>query len=192
MFQKRNNFSGSFGPKCQEESIPMSLLTLVAVIINGPIIEAQSSASSMPQPILTIAQLLMYNSFIRRRINLTSTSTYRHNQERETPLPIYLGVMIDTKTRKRELVDTLHELGLSISYDRVLGFQQKLVTKFAITMKGKEQYALLSLKMAFSQLLQWTILIIILALLQHMIHFMELGSLCFNIRTKITWYCSSL
>ena len=31
--------------------------------------------------------------------------------------------------------------------------------------------------MAFSQLLQWTILIIILALLQHMIHFMELGSL---------------
>ena len=75
--------------KCQEESIPMSLLALVAMIINGPNIEAQSSASSMPQPILTIAQLLMYNSFIRRRINLTSTSTYRHNQERETPLPIY-------------------------------------------------------------------------------------------------------
>ena len=64
MFQKKNNFSGSFGPKCQEESIPMSLLALVAMIINGPNIEAQSSASSMPQPILTIAQLLMYNSFI--------------------------------------------------------------------------------------------------------------------------------
>ena len=107
----------------------MSLLALVAMIINGPNIEAQSSASSMPQPILTIAQLLMYNSFIRRRINFTSTSTYRHNQERETPLPIYLGVMIHTKTRKRELVDTLHELGLSISYDRVLGISTEAGNK---------------------------------------------------------------
>ena len=84
MFQKRNNFSGSFGPKCQEESIQISLLALVAMIINGPNIEAQSSASSMPQPILTIAQLLMYNSFIRRRINLTSTSTYTQPRAGDT------------------------------------------------------------------------------------------------------------
>ena len=35
MFQKRNNFSGSFGPKCQEESVPISLLALVAMITSA-------------------------------------------------------------------------------------------------------------------------------------------------------------
>lgn len=47
-------------------------------------------------------------------------STIKHNLELEleAPLPIYLGIMIDTKTRKRELVDDLYELGLSSSYNR--------------------------------------------------------------------------
>ena len=52
-----------------------------------------------------------------------------HNQERETPLPIYLGVMIHTKTQKRELVGILHELGLSILYDRVLGISTEAGNK---------------------------------------------------------------
>ena len=48
-----------------------------------------------------------------------STGTH-HSKDRETPLPIYIGMMIHGRTRKRELVDTLFHLGLSISYDRVL------------------------------------------------------------------------
>ena len=128
MFKMKNQFSGSFGTKCQEESVPVSLLALVAMVINGPNIEAQSSSSAMPQPVLTISQLLMYNSLVRRRKN-QATSTIRHNQERETPLSIYLGVMVHTKTRKRELVDTLHELGLSVSYDRVMDISTELGNK---------------------------------------------------------------
>ena len=50
MFKMKNQFSGSFGSKCQEESVPVSLLALVAMVINGPNIEAQSSSSAMPQP----------------------------------------------------------------------------------------------------------------------------------------------
>jgi hypothetical protein len=61
----------------------------------------------MPQPILSISQLLMYNSLVQCQKN-QATSTIRHSRERETPLAIYLGVMVHTKTRKRELVDTLH------------------------------------------------------------------------------------
>ena len=57
MFKMKNQFSGSFGTKCQEESVPVSLLALVAMVINGPNIEAQSSSSAMPQPVLTISQL---------------------------------------------------------------------------------------------------------------------------------------
>lgn len=57
------------------------------------------------------------------------TSTTRHSQEWEAPLPIYLGMMIHTKTRKRELVNILYELGLRISYDRVLGISTELGKK---------------------------------------------------------------
>lgn len=98
--------------------MPVSLLALVAMILNGPNIVAQSSSSTIPQPIQTISHLLMHNSVVNCHKDVTSIT--RHYKERETPLPIYLGVMIHTKTRKHELVDNLYELGLSISYDRVL------------------------------------------------------------------------
>ena len=39
---------------------------------------------------------------------------------REPALPLYIGLLIHNKTRKRGLIDTLFEKGLSVSYDRVL------------------------------------------------------------------------
>ena len=51
---------------------------------------------------------------IRRR--KTAVATY-HSTERETPLPIFLGIVIHADTRKRDPVDKLYSLGLSISYD---------------------------------------------------------------------------
>jgi len=137
MFKMKNQFNGSFEEKCQEESVPASLLALVAMVVNGPNIEAQTSSSAMPQPILTISQLLLYNSLVRRRKN-QSTSTIRHNKDRETPLPIYLGMMVHTKTRKRELVDTLHELGLSVSYDRVMDISSELGSKICSHYDGEK------------------------------------------------------
>ena len=67
------------------------------------------------QAVLTLSQLLMFNSFA-----LLATKLSTHNYEREPPLPLYLRVLMYAKTRKRELVDALFELGLSISYDRLL------------------------------------------------------------------------
>ena len=83
MFQVKNQFSGSFGAKCQEDSILASLLALVAMVLNGPNIEAQSSTSTLPQTVITISQLLMHNSSKRHQKDQT-TSTTRHNRERET------------------------------------------------------------------------------------------------------------
>ena len=68
------------------------------------------------QPILTISQLLKYNSVKKPR----ETSVVRHTRERETPLPIYIGLKIHSVTRSRELIDNLFSLGISVSYDRVL------------------------------------------------------------------------
>ena len=66
----------------------------------------------------SISQLIVFNSKEKR--GGTTRHNTRHNQEREPPLPIYLGVMLHTKTRRKGLVDALFELGLCISYDRVL------------------------------------------------------------------------
>ncbi|PIK43222.1 hypothetical protein BSL78_19913 [Apostichopus japonicus] len=48
------------------------------------------------------------------------SSAYLHSRNREPPLPVYVGLTIHARTRKRELVETMLDLGLSISYDRVM------------------------------------------------------------------------
>ena len=97
------------------------------MILNGPSIKEQSHSSSTSSATTSISQLLMYNSRIRRREDACGTP--RHNLERETPLPVYLGLMLHTKTRKRDLVDRLFKLGLCISYDRVLSISTEMGNK---------------------------------------------------------------
>ena len=120
-------FNGSFPTECQEQSVPTSLLALVTMILNGPNIKTQSSPSAVSQPALSISQLLLYNSPKTHKEN--AKDVVRHSRQRETPLSIYLGIMLQTKTRKRELVDTLFNLGLCISYDRVLNISTDLGDK---------------------------------------------------------------
>ena len=74
--------------------------------------EAQTSRS--------ISQLMLFNATKRRRDSGTTGASYYHSRNREPPLPIYLGLMTHAETRKRTLVDKFYNLGLSISYDRVL------------------------------------------------------------------------
>ena len=52
-----------------------------------------------------------------------------HSSEREPPLPVYMGLMTHTNTRKRTIVDELYNLGLSISYDRVLDISTEMGNK---------------------------------------------------------------
>ena len=126
-FQTKMEFNGSFHTKCQEQSLPTSLLSLVAMVLNGPNIKTQSSFSSVSQPALSISQLLLYNSCKRYKEN--AKDMVRHSQQREPPLLIYLGIMLHTKTRKRDLVNTLFNLGLCMSYDRVLNISTELGDK---------------------------------------------------------------
>ena len=56
MFKTKQDFNGSFGTHCQEESVPVSLLALVSMVLYGTNITAQSSSAFMPQPALTISQ----------------------------------------------------------------------------------------------------------------------------------------
>ena len=110
-------FAGSSFPQgCQEASVPKSLVALVSMILDGQAITRRDGDESR-QATMSIAQLLQYNSSVRRRRGSTGI---HHRKCKETPLPLYLGMMIRGRTCKRELIDILFNLGLSIPYDRVL------------------------------------------------------------------------
>ena len=119
------HFQGSFEPDRQSKSIPESLNALVRMILEGSSIKNQASASAKEsnQATLTIAQLIKFNCVKSRKQN---SSFVRHQNSMETPLPLYIGAMIHTRTRKKGLVDRLFDLGISVSYDRVLNVSADL------------------------------------------------------------------
>ena len=120
------HFDGtSFPAHCQTKGLPQSLQTLVAMLCDGANIKEQS-LTTQNQAQLSICQLIVFNSLLRRKKKTLMT---RHNKSRELPLPVFLGVFLHNKTRKRELVDKFHELGLSVTYDRVLEISTDLGTK---------------------------------------------------------------
>jgi len=108
-----------FPPGCQQDSVPSVLLALVSMISEGPSIKHHSE-STTPMA-LSITQLLKFNTLKHRRANTGSTPRpVRHATMQEMPVPIYIGLMLHAHTRKRELVNKLAHMGISISYDRVL------------------------------------------------------------------------
>ena len=121
-------FTGSFDSSCQRDSVPESLKTLVGMILGAPDIKTQSSNMVEAQTTLSISQLILFNATKRRRSADTLPSLY-HSSDREPPLPVYLGLMTHAETRKRNLVDELYTLGLSISYDRVLAISTEVGNK---------------------------------------------------------------
>ena len=80
---------------------------------------------------VAIAELLQYNCFSKEK---EGANVLRHPKDRETPFPVYMGMAVYAKTRKRNLVEMLHDHGLCISYDRVLEISAQLgdatVTKY--------------------------------------------------------------
>ena len=61
----------------------------------------------------------MYNSYIHQRKDRKSITVY-HSKVREMPIAVYLGLLLHSQTRQKNLIDKLYSLGLSISYERVL------------------------------------------------------------------------
>ena len=122
MFEKQFSFDGSFQSDCQKDAVPPSLLALVNMILGGSNIKHQTerTETTTTSAALPISQLLIFNTVKHARKE--STGSVRHNQCRETPLPLYLSMKIHVATRSRGFVDTLHSLRMCVSYDRLLQF----------------------------------------------------------------------
>ena len=71
------------------------------------------------QACLSVAQLLVFNTYKRRR-KLANQNFTKHSKKREPPLPVHIGLLIHSQTWQSNLVSDLYNLGLSISYERVL------------------------------------------------------------------------
>ena len=115
-------FEGTFKNHCQEDSVPPSLLGLVGMILNPISLEA----NHLPiQAALTVAQLLQFNVAVKS----THSDVVRHTKKREPPLPMYIGLSTHARTRKKDIVENMHALGLSISYARVLELSTEICHK---------------------------------------------------------------
>ena len=114
IFERNYNFKGSL---CDEEykDLPPSLSTLFGMIL-GESSTSQHDGTLKSNAVFSITQLLVFNTVKQR----TDSLFVRHNLNRETALPLYIGLLIHNKTRKRDLIDNFFEKGLSVSYDRVL------------------------------------------------------------------------
>jgi hypothetical protein len=110
-----NPFNGTFQPGDQEDAVPRSLMALIKMILHGPSTVAEPVDSKL-QAGINIAELVVFNAV--KSGSGRGKSTY-HCKSRETPLPLYLALFVHAKTRKRDMVDTLHDHGLSVSYDRI-------------------------------------------------------------------------
>ena len=110
IFDYQNQFYGSFDKDCLKTPTPDTLLSLIGMILNGPNIKRQAKDENGRSTIAAvISQLLIFNS---AKFGSTTSSVVRHNVDRETPFPIYLSLMLHASTRKRDLVDKLHSLGI--------------------------------------------------------------------------------
>ena len=97
------NFNGCFETDSQLKSVPHVLLTFVNMLLEGP----NCIQSSVSQSALSISQLIVYNSIRRPRSPASSDTgcshvAARHSLGQEKPLPIYLGLMLHSATRKKK------------------------------------------------------------------------------------------
>lgn len=122
MFQHEYIFNGSLTDE-QYDNMPDLLETLIKMILGDSTNEQPDCADALSRAASSITQLIVFNSVKRSR---TDTVSLRHNLGRETVLPLYIGLLIYNTTRKRNLIDTLFNKGLSVSYERVLQFTTAL------------------------------------------------------------------
>ena len=130
MINHKSKFNGNFDEQCIDDSISPKLLQFVCMIEHGVDIKSQLRFGASKTD-LAMAQLLQYNCYGRCR---NEKATQRHSKDRETPLPVYIGMSIYARTRKRHFIEILHDRGISVSYDRVLEISAQLeeavVTKY--------------------------------------------------------------
>lgn len=117
--QEGYNFSGIFPSQCQQDCVPYNLKLLISMILYGPSLKSEEDVNS--QACLTASQVILFNV---KKSSGKNQLKHRHSLDREPPLPIYLGLNVHSLVKSKKLVDQLHDLCISISYDRVIQLEK--------------------------------------------------------------------
>ena len=135
LFLNEEVFDGDISKARQMSSVPAHLLHLLGLILEGS--TDQTSMNDTSQSIaLNIAQLIRFNSVQQKRCQ--NSLKIRHARTNEPPLPVLVGLLIHSKTRKKSLVERIASMGLSITYSRVTEIQDT-ITKQACQMFEEKQ-----------------------------------------------------
>ena len=116
------HFGGIFGSSCQQESVPSTLKTIVSMLLNSADLKDQDSLDS--QANLTISQAILFNF----KNSAFFAAKNRFFSGMEPPLPLYIGMKIHSETRFKKIIIQVHDLGLSVSCNRVLQLESRLAT----------------------------------------------------------------
>ena len=92
--QENPEFNGYFKENCEEDLLSSSMIVIVSMILLSSV-NSGSRKPNFKQAVLTISQLLVYNS--TRATSELSTPVFR-SKKREPPITIYLGNLIQTET----------------------------------------------------------------------------------------------
>ena len=111
-----NKFLGSFN-KAENESVPLALMSFLATLLQGPSIKDLQPEAEKTKITTSIAQEIMFNSVGRRSQKCESIP--RHIKERETPASLYLAMKVFFQSGSESLLNTMHQHGLCIWYDRL-------------------------------------------------------------------------
>ena len=125
LFSKEETFDGDLSIKRQKESVPLPLLNLVSLIIDGET-TIDNTTTNAAKAATNLAQLLRFNAV---KIKWKSDRFLRHSKSNEPPLPVSIGLMVHAKTRKRSMVEKLAAEGLSVSYKRVQDIQTSIASQ---------------------------------------------------------------
>jgi len=123
--ENKTVFGGKFHIGCERDSVPCTLVALVRMILHGPTVKDADEDAC--QAALSISQLIKFN--IKKntpRVSASSVHVTHHAAELETPLPVYISLLIHGCTRNKTIIDKLYQLGICISYDRFLRLSSDL------------------------------------------------------------------
>ena len=113
IFNNETNFSGNLNEYESRHNIPLTS-NLISMILFGKEINSDTAETDQCK---MLALLCRFN--VKKKQNVQNNSR-RKNLERQQPISIYLGLSIYKEIRDEKVIEKLYQLGLSISYDRVL------------------------------------------------------------------------
>ena len=121
VFDRKHIFDGTLNYS-QQNSMSPTLLALISMLVDG---EYNEDARCCSQAVLIICGMITYNTREVKNNNSLQTQR-RHNRDRETPFNIYIGLKLYSTIRSRTIIDHLFNLGISISYDRILSITKSV------------------------------------------------------------------